>query len=105
MLPDPDTALQRTLHQACRAGPTRAAPPSADRLADAQDVAVQVPEPDRALTAPLAGIVAGNLGDAAGDGDPGHRDVLELQAAAAQVGDGRLDVVDAPAHLRVRAGS
>src|SRR4051794_25876902 len=74
---------------------------SAHRLTDPEQVALAVAEPGAALAASvLARVVALDVGDRVDRAEPGRVDLLEDDAAGPQLGDGRLDVVDLPAHLR-----
>src|SRR2546425_687720 len=66
---------------------------SAERLADAQHVALAVAEPAAALARPLARVVALDLGYSVAGRESRKVVFLEDDAAVSQLGDGRLDVL------------
>ena len=66
-------------------------------------IALAVAEPRGALARALARVVALDVGDAVDRLQAREVVLLEHHAAAPQLGDGGLDVVDLPAHLRVLA--
>src|SRR3954452_5117056 len=75
-----------------------------DRLADAEQVALAVAKPGGTLPgAALAGVIALDLRDAVGRGQPRNVVLLEDDAAVPELAHRRLDVVDLPPHLRVLA--
>jgi signal transduction histidine kinase len=75
-----------------------------NRLAEPEHVALAVPKPRAALAAALARVVALDVSDPLDRPEPGEVVFLEYHATGSQLTDGRLDVVDLPAHLGVSAG-
>jgi hypothetical protein len=77
---------------------------SANCLPNAEEVTLAVPEPRRFLPfATLGGVVPLDFSDAADRLEARQVILFEHHAAAAQLGDRRVQVLDLPSHLRVRA--
>src|SRR2546425_12349889 len=77
---------------------------SPDRLTDREQVALAVLEPSGALAHALAGIVVGDFRESVDRGQTRLVVLLEHHASGLELRDHRLDVVDLPDHLGMRAG-
>src|SRR5690242_5767794 len=73
---------------------------SADRLSKANEVALAVVEERAELAGALARIVVRRCDHGAAGIEPGHLEAFQAQAAGAQLGDRRLEVVNLECHLR-----
>src|SRR5262245_7058754 len=82
----------------------RTKPSRPNRLPDSQQVSFAVAEPRAPLAGTLAGVIPPDLRNSIDGLQPGQVILLKLDPPRAKLAHGCLDVVDFPAHLRVRAG-
>src|SRR5262245_20510895 len=82
----------------------RTKPSRPNRLPDSQQVSFAVAEPRGPLAGTLAGVIPADLCDSIDGPQAGQVILLKLDPPGAKHAHGCLDVVDFPAHLRVRAG-